>query len=133
LSTVGPSRADKEHIVKEVIEFALDDDRTIPVEVEQTGYDWTKISARGGRLGRDDKGMPRSFSDALERVRPMAEQLVDRLRDMAAEPETIEVEFGIKLSGAVGALIASTSTEANFTVKLGWKNKPAPKMVEEAG
>jgi hypothetical protein len=118
--------------VKEVIEFSLEDGNAIPVEVDRADYDWNRISSRGGRVHQKDD-IPRSFHDALERIRPMADQLVERLRNMAAEPESIEVEFGIKLSGEVGALIASTSTEANFTVKLAWSHKPGTQPEAVAG
>jgi hypothetical protein len=105
--------------MKDVVEFVLKPGITIPVEVEDSGLDFTKVSREGGTREASDKA-PRSFNEALERVRPMADLLIERLRELAAQPDEVEIEFGIKLSGEVGALIASTSTEANFRIKLAW-------------
>jgi hypothetical protein len=110
--------------VKDIVEFTLNDKTAIPVEVDDLNYDFTKISTEGGRQA-DEHRVTRSFQEALERVKPVADQLINKLRELASEPEHIEVEFGVKLSGEVGALIASTSTEANFTVKLSWSNTSA--------
>lgn len=38
-------------------------------------------------------------------------------------PDEIDLEFGIKLSGRLGALIASVDSEATFKVKLNWTNE----------
>ena len=35
-------------------------------------------------------------------------------------PDRIELEFGVKLAGAAGAIIAKTAAEGHFTVKLSW-------------
>ena len=107
---------------KEIGEFRLDDDIAIAVEVKSADKrEFQNISTRGGAREKDDKA-PRSFQEALDRVRPMTNQLIDRLRGLAQQPDNIEVEFGIKLNGEVGVLLASTGTEAHFTIKLSWSN-----------
>ena len=63
-----------------------------------------------------------AFQSSIARIKPMANQLVASLREMASKPDSVEVSFGIKLSGKVGAFIASTGTEASFNVKLTWKS-----------
>ena len=83
-----------------------------------------RISTNGGKRGEDEP--PRSFDEALERVRPMAERLIEKLHDMAEQPDEVEVQFGIKLSAEVGAFIASAATEANFNVKLVWAKQNRP-------
>lgn len=64
-----------------------------------------------------------NFTSALDRVKPVAETLIEKLRDLAVHPDAVEIQFGIKLSGSVGALIASTGTEANFQIKMTWNRK----------
>ncbi|MEU4219717.1 CU044_2847 family protein [Actinoplanes sp. NPDC026623] len=41
-------------------------------------------------------------------------------REGGADPDEIEVEFGIKLTAQAGAVLAKASTEAHFKVKLTW-------------
>ncbi|MEO0889086.1 MAG: CU044_2847 family protein, partial [Pseudomonadota bacterium] len=52
--------------------------------------------------------------------KPAANDLVEALSNLARKPDELEIEFGLKLNGEVGALIAKASTEANFTVKMKW-------------
>ena len=71
-------------------------------------------------VGAGDESSPGEFSKALSRIRPTANELIATLRGLAQRPDEVEVEFGIKLGGQMGALIAKASTEANFIVKLKW-------------
>jgi hypothetical protein len=41
-------------------------------------------------------------------------------------PDGVEIEFGVKLAGEAGAIIAKTSGEGHFTVKLSWTAKAPP-------
>jgi hypothetical protein len=40
-------------------------------------------------------------------------------------PDGIEIEFGIKLSWELGAVLAKTDTEGHFQVKLSWSSRNA--------
>jgi hypothetical protein len=71
-------------------------------------------------VGAGDDGAPGEFSRALSRIKPTANELIASLRELARQPDEVEVEFGIKFAGQMGALIAKTSTEANFIVRLKW-------------
>ena len=51
-------------------------------------------------------------------MRDAAQAALDAMSKLS--PETVEVEFGIKLAGEAGALIAKTSAEGHFAVKLSW-------------
>lgn len=106
--------------MSDVVTFGLDGDEVINVEVvEPRGDEYQKISrAAAGQA-------PGKFSEAIRRIRPAAEEMIDQLKDLAQQPDEVEIEFGIKLSGKVGALIAATSSEANFNVRLNWKKGPA--------
>lgn len=67
------------------------------------------------------------FSAAVDKALPAARLLVQKLETLITNVKTIEVEFGLKFSGEVGALIAKTGTEANFTIKLTWSPASEPK------
>ena len=58
-------------------------------------------------------------------MKPAAVALVDGLRGMVDAPDEIQVTFGIRLSGEVGAVIAKTSADANFEVSMRWTRKVA--------
>lgn len=65
----------------------------------------------------------RNFEAALEKIKPAAEAIMNKLHDLSDSPDKIEVEFGVKLSADAGAIIASTGAEANFKVTLAWNRQ----------
>lgn len=64
-----------------------------------------------------------TFEAALARIRPAAEGIIANLQALSVKPDTVAVEFGLKLSASAGAVIASAATEANFKINLTWKRK----------
>jgi hypothetical protein len=94
--------------------FSLDDDEDILIETFDVdlGAEVELVSrSRGGAL---------DFSESVDRTLPAARILVEKLAGLVDNVQTIEVEFGLKFAGEVGAFIARTGTEANFRVKLVW-------------
>jgi hypothetical protein len=76
-------------------------------------------------VGRDGAPAARaveSLQQAIDRIRPVAATLVERLRQIPTAPNTVSAEFGIKFSVEAGALIARTSGEAHVNVTLTWDN-----------
>ncbi|WP_304364726.1 CU044_2847 family protein, partial [Streptomyces viridosporus] len=41
-------------------------------------------------------------------------------RDGSLKPDTVELEFGVKLTAEAGAIIAKGSAEGHLVVKLSW-------------
>lgn len=108
--------------MKRYVEFPLEAGGSVLVEVEEP-------DAAGGtvRAGRETDLPERArltFEAALSRVRPAAESVIGQLRDLADPPDQVGVEFGLKLTGTSGAIIASAGVEANFKVTLTWR-RPA--------
>ena len=104
--------------MKRYVEFPLEDGGTILVEVDEPEIGGTR------RVSRDNDVPERAqvtFEEAVGRVRPAAETIIRRLRDLADPPDQVGVEFGLKLSGTAGAIIASAGVEANYKVTLTWK------------
>ncbi|MBT1003139.1 hypothetical protein KIH31_11025 [Paenarthrobacter sp. DKR-5] len=60
----------------------------------------------------------RRFEDALSVVRSIARATVESLSELPAGK--VEVQFGVKLAGEAGALVAKSSHEGHFAVKLSW-------------
>jgi hypothetical protein len=61
-----------------------------------------------------------TFEQALAGVRAAAGSALAVFRDGTLQPDQVELEFGVKLTGEAGALIARTAAEAHFTVRLSW-------------
>lgn len=46
-------------------------------------------------------------------------------------PEQIEIEFGVKLAGDAGAVIAKSSSDAHFVLRMSWSPAAGPLPGEE--
>ena len=64
-----------------------------------------------------------TFEAALDKIRPAAQTIIQKLRALHDPPDQIQVEFGLKLNAQAGAFIAAASTEANYKVTLTWKRE----------
>ena len=106
--------------MKQLVEFPLEDGSSILVEVDEA-----ESAGKTARVARGDKIVKKAnqnFEKALDRVKPTANAVISKLRDLIEEPGEIGVEFGIKLSAESGVVIASAGIEANFKVTLKWTN-----------
>jgi hypothetical protein len=64
-----------------------------------------------------------TLEKSLEKVRPAAQFIIEKLRSLHDAPDEIGVAFGLKLSAEAGAVLASAGAEANYTVTLKWVRK----------
>ena len=106
--------------MKRIIEFPTEGETKILIEVEEADRSGGVRRGAPGEVYEKAKG---TFTEALYSVKPVAEGIISKLRDLSHPPDAVEVEFGIKISAEAGAFIASASSEANFTVTLNWKRK----------
>lgn len=106
-------------VTKKVVEYKLEQGGVVLIEVEETEYE------RGRTPVSRKPGMPeeatKDFEKALNDIRPVADTIVQKLKDLSSKPDNIGVEFGIKMNAQAGAFIAATGIEANFKVTLSWK------------
>ncbi|MDG4863944.1 CU044_2847 family protein [Streptomyces sp. T-3] len=72
----------------------------------------------------------RTFESSLEGVRAAAESALRVFKGGQLKPDTVELEFGVKLTAEAGAVIAKTAVEGHLTVKLSWS--PGSKADEPA-
>ncbi len=103
---------------KEIIEFDMDGE-PVYVEVERTGLGAQRVSR-----GRGEDGVAKAekrFADAIARIRPAADALLNSFKEMNT-PDEIGLDFGIKFNAKAGAVFASVDSEATFKVSLKWKN-----------
>jgi hypothetical protein len=68
-----------------------------------------------------------SFEASLRSIQEIVARIGAKLRDAVPEkPAEVEVTFGIKAAAEMKALVvAKAGGEANFTVRMKWKNPPA--------
>ena len=78
---------------------------------------------RGAGLSELTEKAGKSLVDALSVIRPVAEAALGACGDLAALPDTVEVEFGVKFDVRIGAVIAHTSADGSMHIKLVWKPK----------
>ena len=106
--------------MRQYAQYELADGGRILVETDEIPDDvYRRVSAGIGEASR----LTRSFSEALDAVRPAADELLRKLSSLDARPGKVEIEFGLKFSGKVGAFIASTTADANFQITLSWERK----------
>lgn len=98
---------------------------TVLVEVADNSYG-VEHPARNEQ-GILDAG--RRLEDALAAVRPAAAAAVDAMREIA--PEHMEVEFGVKLAGTAGAVIARNTADGHFILRMSWSVSPDVLSEEE--
>jgi hypothetical protein len=76
---------------------------------------------RVGRAASLARATSETLQDAMSHVRPALDVIAEGLRGMAHVPETVRVDFGIKLSAEAGVVVAKAASEANFTVSVEWR------------
>jgi hypothetical protein len=84
------------------------------------------------RPARNEQGITdagRRLEDALAAIRPAANAAAEVLQEIGAEH--LELQFGVKLAGDAGAIIAQNCSEAHFVVKLSFAHAPAPQKAPE--
>ncbi len=64
-----------------------------------------------------------SLSASLERLEPVLRTVKDKL--VAAAPEHFTVEFGVKLGGETGIILAKGTAEVNLKITMTWDRPPA--------
>jgi hypothetical protein len=106
-----------------VVEMPLDGGGSLRAEVAE---DDLPAVERVGRPGQVVHRGAETLQDALGRLRPAIAAVVDHVRDMAEPPDRITLEFGIKVTGEAGLVVAKAAIEASFTVSVEWSRAPGP-------
>jgi hypothetical protein len=60
-----------------------------------------------------------SFDEALNQLKPSLEKVAGLVRTLT--PTEASVEFGLKMGGETGVIVAKGNAEANFKLSLVWK------------
>jgi len=60
-----------------------------------------------------------TLEGALDRLKPSLQKIVHLLKEMS--PDETTVEFGLKIGGETGVIIAKGTAEVNFAIRMSWK------------
>lgn len=72
----------------------------------------------------------KTFSDALQPVTAAAAEVVAKFRELPGRPEEVEISFGVRLDGSLGAVIATAAAGAHLDVTLRWTQKKTDDKTE---
>ncbi|MFF8995719.1 CU044_2847 family protein [Streptomyces sp. NPDC014983] len=101
----------------QLVEFETEDGARVVVEGATAGTrPGTRLVSRGDGVVQ----AARTFEGALDGVRAAAEAALRVFRDGSLRPDSVEIEFGVKMSAEAGAIIAKGSAEGQLVVKLSW-------------
>lgn len=102
--------------MKRLVEFPLEDGTTMLVEIDDPEQGGLVKASLSEKIAKAQQTLEKS----LERVQPAAQFVIAQLRELHDAPDEVQVSFGLKLSADAGAVLASASAEANYTVTLKW-------------
>lgn len=109
--------------MKHLVEFTLENGGTVLMEAENSNFEEQIIRASSKRAPQEvTKISNKTFEESLEVIKPVADTLLNKLKDMCNEPEEIKVSFGISMDLKAGMFI-SANTSSTFNVTLKWNNK----------
>ncbi|MFE9607460.1 CU044_2847 family protein [Streptomyces sp. NPDC006012] len=106
-----------------LVEFETADGAVVVVETNDAGPPGTRLVARGDGPAATTA---RSFEQALTGVRAAAQSALRIFRDGALRPDSVELEFGVKLTTEAHAVIAKGTAEGQLVVRLNWSADRTP-------
>lgn len=86
----------------------------------------------GGQAQAAVQEVGTKFEDALGVVRRNAQAIIDKVKGLSDPPDEVEVTFGLKATGELGNFaVAKAGAEANYTIKMTWKQEKKDKADKE--
>ncbi len=108
--------------MKPLIKFPLDGDDSILVEVEELPTSEVDEGLVANYPGQQVVVQAQtSFADAMDKIKPVAANIIGKIRELKDSPDEVEVKFGVKMTAGMGAIIASANVEGNYEITLKWK------------
>ena len=108
-----------------VMRYQVGEASSVLVEVDEDTYGVEPVS----RMSDGVLEAGQRLESVLGSVRDAAEAALHEMKKLS--PDAVEVEFGIKLAGEAGAMIAKASAEGHFIVRLSWSPGPHDQDVKK--
>lgn len=120
--------------MKRLVEYRIGPEGTQTVVVEVDEPIEGAGEERAGVLSwKSPKAVSEDLEASFDRITPAADLLMAKLRGLAERPDEATIEFGVKLTAAAGAVLASAGVEANFNVTLTWRRSEANATAASGG
>ena len=68
--------------------------------------------------GRHRPTASRTLAEGFDHIRAAAQTLLERVATVPEAPDRVEMELGLKINAEAGAIVAKTSGEGNFLIRL---------------
>jgi hypothetical protein len=62
-----------------------------------------------------------TLEESLNKLKPSLQKIAHLLKELS--PREIEVEFGLKIGGETGVIVAKGTAEVNFIVRMSWRGE----------
>jgi len=102
-----------------LVEYEAPGGGTVLVEMAEQQTGPLPASTAGGTPSRK---AGTQFMEALAGIRPIAEAVLKQIEGLA--PSQATVEFGVKLTGKAGVVLASAESEGHLKLTLTWTRQP---------
>jgi len=102
------------------VEFELSDGTTIAIESDDQMHRAAGPVPVSSSHGKIIEKATCTFEEAILKVKPIAESIINQVNRLSKPADEVSVEFGLKLDGSIGSVIAKTGGEANFKIALKW-------------
>jgi len=105
-----------------LVEFAADEGSTgtlvFEVDESEISSDLVLASPDPGKIA--DRARV-TLEEALNKIKPPLHKFVDAFKELS--PQETEIEFGIKMGGETGMVVAKGTAEVNFVIRMTWKSE----------
>ncbi len=102
----------------ELVRIPLESGEFLVVEMDRGDIPGDSVVLASPDPGRPVAQASRTLEASLRSLRPALDSLRGTLDALA--PEAVSVEFGVKLGGETGVILAKGSAEVHFTVNVQW-------------
>ena len=113
-------RANEGEVVAVLLQVPVEDDKgsgLVLVEADPNDIPGG-LTLASSAPGKAAASATRSLSDSLEQLEPVLRTVKDKL--VATAPEHFTVEFGVKLGGETGIIVAKGTAEVNLKITMSW-------------
>ena len=116
-----------------LVEVAVDDGPGGPVVLVESdrGDVAGGLTLASPEPGQASAKAVRSLAESLEQLEPVLRTVKDKL--VASAPEHLTVEFGVKLGGETGIILAKGTAEVNLKVTMTWGREQHPGDAVDGG
>jgi hypothetical protein len=108
--------------MSEIVAFTLAGGNAVLVETDDDRGQGQMQISRGDATSTVVKASE-GFEEAMAHITPIAEKMLKALTAINTDLEEVGLEFGIKLSGEVGVIVAKSTAEAHCKVSLKRKRR----------